>query len=416
MSTSAIIIGGGIIGLSSAYYLHKAGWQVTVIDRGDLANNCSSGNAGYICPSHFTPLAAPGIISQGLKWMLNSRSPFYIEPRLSLSLAQWGLAFVRSATQSHVDRSATPLRDISLLSLACYQEWQNSGEFPFFYRHDGMLELCQTEENARHARHTAEKARQLGLDAEWLDAGQVQALEPDVACDTRGGIWFRSDAHVNPAELMKNLAAYLTTKGVHIIDNESVVNFLKQNNRIQKVVTTRNSYNADLVVLAAGAWSRELASQLGNSLPMVAGRGYSFVKPQQDYPFRRPLILTEGRVAITPMDGQVRFGGTMEITATTTPPRFKRVEGIVHTVNQFFPGLSLQAPPNEDVWYGYRPCSPDGLPYIGRLPGLENAIAATGHAMLGLSLGAATGLLVSQIAGEQKTDMDLTPFDPARFN
>jgi D-amino-acid dehydrogenase len=415
MSTSAIIIGGGIIGLSSAYYLQKAGWQVSVIDRGDLSNNCSSGNAGYICPSHFTPLAAPGIISQGLKWMLDSRSPFYIKPRLSLSLVQWGLAFMRSATQSHVDRSAAPLRDISLLSMACYQEWQNSGEFPFFFRHDGMLELFHTQENARHARHTVEMAHQLGLDAEQLDAGQVQDLEPDVTCDTRGGVWFKCDAHVNPAELMKNLANYLTTKGVHIIDNESVVNFIKQNNRIQKIITTRNSYDADLVVLAAGAWSRELAKGLSIKLPMVAGRGYSFVKPLQDYPFRHPLILTEGRVAITPMQDQVRFGGTMEITSTNAPPRYKRVEGIVQSVRHFFPGIELKTPADADIWYGYRPCSADGLPYIGHLPGFDNAIAATGHAMLGLSLGAATGLLVSQIANEQQPSVDLQPFEPGRF-
>lgn len=414
MSTT-LIIGGGIIGLSSAYYLHKAGWKVTVIERSDRTNNCSTGNAGYICPSHFVPLAAPGIVSQGLKWMLDSRSPFYIEPRLSLSLAKWGLAFMRSATQSHVNRSAEPLRDIALLSMACYQDWNKSGDVPFFYRQDGMLELFLSAENTRHAKDTVEKAQQLQLDAELLDAEQIKALEPELPCAAKGGILFKCDAHCNPAELMQNLALYLVNNGVQIIDNEEVVSFKIENRHIRQVVTTRNKYKADLVVLAAGAWSSELAAQLAADLPMVAGRGYSFVKPQADYPFRHPVILTEGRVAITPMKDQVRFGGTMEITATNAPPRYKRVEGIVQSVKRFFPGIELYTPKDDDIWYGYRPCSADGLPYIGRLYGIENAIAATGHAMLGLSLGAGTGLLVSQIANEQQPAINLQPFDPRRF-
>lgn len=110
-----VVIGGGIVGLSSAYFLQEAGHQVTIIDQTDMTQNCSYGNAGYVCPSHFTPLATPGIVKQGLKWMLNSESPFYVKPRLSLSLIKWGLQFMKEATPEKVERAAIPLRDYAFL-------------------------------------------------------------------------------------------------------------------------------------------------------------------------------------------------------------------------------------------------------------------------------------------------------------
>ncbi|MBK9492697.1 MAG: FAD-dependent oxidoreductase [Haliscomenobacter sp.] len=411
----AIIIGGGIIGLSSAYYLRRAGWDITVIDKGNRRNNCSTGNAGYICPSHFVPLATPGIVAQGMKWMLNSRSPFYVQPRLSWPLIQWGIQFMRSATAQHVQASARPLRDIALFSMACYEDLKKEPGFDFFYAHDGMLEAVQTTENVHHAKETAAQARDLGLDAEWLDKDGVKAIEPDVEMNIRGATWFRCDAHCNPEQLVQNLEAYLRQQGATLLEDTEVTGFQKQNGAIREVITKQGVYSADLVVLATGSWSREMAAKIGLSLPLVAGRGYSFLSDASDFPLRRPVILTEGRVAVSPFAAQIRFGGTMEITAINTPPRYKRVEGIVQSAREFFPQLKLEQPKEADVWYGYRPCSADGLPYIGRLQKTPNVIVATGHSMLGLSLGAGTGKLVAELAEEQATNVDLGVFAPERF-
>ncbi len=203
MGKNVIVVGGGIIGLSSAYYLRKAGHHVSVLDKSDFMDNCSYGNCGYVCPSHFIPLATPGIVRQGLKWMLNSQSPFYVQPRLSRSLFDWGLKFMKSATPEHVRQSAVPLRDIALLS---QHEYEN--EWPmvdFAYRHKGLLEICLTEASADHARHTVERAHALGLDADWLDHAGLQALEPHTRVNGVGAILFRCDAHLYPNKLMHGL-------------------------------------------------------------------------------------------------------------------------------------------------------------------------------------------------------------------
>ncbi|MDX1938687.1 MAG: FAD-dependent oxidoreductase, partial [Flavihumibacter sp.] len=150
----AIIIGGGIIGLSSAYYLQKQGWQVTVLDKGDFSDNCSYGNCGYICPSHFIPLATPGVVKQGLKWMWNSKSPFYVQPRLDVNLIDWGMKFMRIATPTHVNNAAIPLRDIAILSQKEYVSWLQQPGFNFAYEHKGLLEIFQTDAGEAHAHHT----------------------------------------------------------------------------------------------------------------------------------------------------------------------------------------------------------------------------------------------------------------------
>lgn len=411
----AIIIGGGIIGLSSAFYLHHSGWEVTVLDKGDFKSNCSYGNAGYICPSHFIPLATPGIVKQGLKWMMNSTSPFYIQPRLSWPLVDWGLKFVRAARQEKVDAAAVPLRDIALLSMNCYDEWRRLPAFNFYYEKKGILELFQTEEKAHHAAETVQKAKELGLDTELLDAKQVQSLEPHTPVKSLGAIFFKCDAHCYPNDLMKNLIDYLQQAGVELRPNETVTGFEKNNGQVASVITPQGRYAADTVVLATGSWGRETASMLGINIPLVGGRGYSVTSEDPRFTINYPSVLMEGRVALTPMNGRTRFGGTMEITSLNTPPRMQRVKGILDAVKRYYPEFDVPMPAPEKVWYGYRPCSADGLPYIGRSGKVKNLVVATGHSMLGLSLGAGTGKLVADIANETRPAMDITPFSADRF-
>lgn len=411
-----VIIGGGIIGLSSAYYLQQSGHEVTVIDKSDMLNNCSYGNAGYVCPSHFIPLATPGIVKQGMKWMMDSRSPFYIQPRLSWSLIDWGLKFMRSAKPSKVDAAAVPLRDVALLSQGLYEEWTKLPQFKFAYEHKGLLEIFQTQAAAEHAHHTVEKAREIGLtDTELIDYNTLQQLEPHTKINGIGAIWFKCDAHLYPNKLMHQLLEDLKTKGVKLVTNEEVTGFENANGRITKVLTHTNAYDSDSVVVASGSWSRELAAKMNMKIPLVPGRGYSVTLEDSPYKINYPSVLVEGRVALTPMDGnKIRFGGTMEITSTNTPPRMNRVEGLLNAVERYYPEFKVPVPSMDKVWWGYRPCSADGLPYIGRTNQWKNAVIATGHAMLGLSLGAGTGKLVSEIVNEEKTSMDIRPFDPNR--
>ncbi len=418
MGKHVVVIGGGIIGLSSAYYLQKAGHIVTVLDRSDFMDNCSYGNCGYVCPSHFIPLATPGIVRQGLKWMFNSKSPFYVQPRLDRSLIDWGMKFMKSATPQHVESSALPLKDIAELSQFEYEHtWLPLPHFDFAYQHKGLLEIFQTAAGAEHAKHTVEKAHELGLvDTALLDKNGLQEKEPHTRVEGLGAIFFKCDAHLYPDKLMRGLIALLKAAGVELVSGAEVVNFEKGLGTVKRVVTADRIFDADSVVVATGSWSREMAALLDTRLPLVGGRGYSITLEDSPYRVNHPAILLEGRAAITPMDGnKIRFGGTMEITSTTTPPRYARVQGILNAVKRFFPDFDVAMPPREKIWYGYRPCSADGLPYIGRIKNYSNVVIATGHSMLGLSLGAGTGRLVGELIDERPSSVDLKPFAVERF-
>jgi len=216
---------------------------------------------------------------------------------------------------------------------------------------------------------------------------------------------------------MHQLIADLKIKGVRFALKETVIDFEKKHNDISKIITNKSAYNADAVVLASGAWSRELAEKLNINIPLVGGRGYSITLEDSPYMMNHPSVLVEGRIALTPMDGnKMRFGGTMEITSTNTPPKLNRVKGIVEAVKKYFPTFDIPLPNIEDVWFGYRPCSADGLPYVGRTKKCTNLIMATGHAMVGMSLGAATGKIVAEIIQEQQPSIDIAIYNPERFD
>jgi len=241
-------------------------------------------------------------------------------------------------------------------------------------------------------------------------------MEPQTRLNIKGALLFECDAHVYPNKVMRRLLAQLKEDGVVLLPNEPVTGFERKGSSITGVHTAKGLHNADTVVLAAGAWSREIAAQLRINLPMVGGRGYSVTLEDSPNRLNHPAVLMEGRVAITPMDGnKIRFGGTMEITSLNRPPRLKRVEGILDAVQRYFPDFKLPKASEAPVWWGFRPCSADGLPYIGRSREFKNLLIGTGHSMIGMSTGPGTGQLLSELANESRPSMDLRPFDPQRF-
>ena len=411
-----VIVGGGIIGLSSALYLQKSGWNVTVLDKGDFLDNCSYGNAGYVCPSHFVPLATPGIVKQGLTWMMNARSPFYVQPRWNRELLNWGLKFIASANKDKVEHAAIPLRDIALLSQQEYGRWESDGGLSFNLVHKGLLEIFQTKEKAHHAEHLVERSQEIGLDAVLLNRKELQTLEPQTRIEALGAIYFKCDSHLYPNKLMAALISYLRSAGVDFTDHIKVDRFEIDKKAVKRAFAGGKAFEADEFVLAAGAWTDSLAASLKIRIPMVAGRGYSITLVDSPHRLNHPAVLAEGRVALTPMDERtIRFGGTMEITSIGRKPRYERVQGILDSVKSFFPDFDEPLPAPEKVWFGYRPCSADGLPYIGRAKNYSNLTLATGHAMLGLSLGAGTGKLVGELINGINPSMDLSPFAVERF-
>jgi D-amino-acid dehydrogenase len=411
----AVIIGGGIIGLSSAYYLSEAGWDVTIVDRTDLEDSCSYGNLGMIVPSHFVPLAAPGIVAQGIKWMFNSKSPFYVKPSLSLNLVSWGLKFMRSATETNVNRAAPYLRDLNLLSRSLYESLKETPGFDFAYERKGIMMYFKNAAVAEEEIHLAEKARSMGLDAVSLTTAEAQKLEPSIELDVLGAVHYKCDAHLYPNKLNHQMMAVLKEKGVKILSGHPLKQVIRKQGKVIAIEAGGSRLEADLFVMAAGSWLPEIMKLAGINIPLMPGKGYSFTLENPASLLNIPAILCEARVAITPMDGKMRYGGTMELGAVNNKINMNRVQGIVESVPAYFPGIKLEMPMEKDVWYGFRPCSPDGMPYIGYTKQLENVLVAGGHAMMGLSLGPATGKLIAELAGRKKTTVGIEAFDPNRF-
>ena len=418
MGRNVVIIGGGVIGLCSAYYCAKRGFAVTIIERKSFQRDgCSFGNAGMICPSHFIPLAAPGAVSIALKWMLDPVSPFYIKPRLDPELFSWGIKFWRAATTEHVRRSAPLLRDLMLASRKCFEELAAQWKDDFGLVKKGLLMLCKEPHTLDEESNVAEQARRLGIPAELLDAKQTAALDPGARLDIAGAVHFPFDCHFVPTRFLSTLQTQLTNLGVRFVWNSEVAECILENNRIRAVkVQAGDEIAADEFVLCGGSWSPLLAHKLSLNIPIQAGKGYSLTlaKPRQ-LP-QICSILTEARVAVTPMDGALRVGGTMEIAGLNEDISPARVRGIVDSFCRYFPEFRAEDFDGIQPWRGLRPCSPDGLPFIGRTAKISNLSLATGHSMLGMTLGPVTGKLIAEILSGEKPSLDLALLSPDRYN
>jgi D-amino-acid dehydrogenase len=412
MSQQVTILGAGVIGLCTALDCARRGMTVTVIEKKPpQRDGCSFGNAGMIVPSHFIPLAAPGMVSLGLKWMWNPESPFYIQPRLDADLLGWGLRFWKAATRARVDAAAPVLRDLSLLSRERFQEM--GLDFGLMKR--GLLMLCKQQQTLDEEAHMAEKARALGIPAKVLDARATAALDPDVTMDVCGSVYFPKDCHLSPARFITTLEAELVRLGVHILWETEVLGFDIEGRAIKSVRTSRGNISTQEVVLCGGVWSADLARELGLKIPMQAGKGYSLTLTNPKQLPDLCSICTEARLAVTPMDGALRVGGTMEMAGLDESITQRRVRGITRAFPQYFPAFEERDFAEVKPWSGLRPVSPDGMPYIGRTQRWTNLIVATGHAMMGLSLAPATGHIVAGLIDGQSSPVALDLLSPDRF-
>ncbi len=416
MGKRILIIGGGVIGLSTAYYAAGKGHRVTVIERNsERHEGCSFGNAGMVVPSHFIPLAAPGMVALGLKWMWNPESPFYVKPRLSWELLSWGLKFWRACTPRHVSRAAPVLRDLSLAGRACFEELAALPDGDFGLVKRGLLMLCKTEHAWTEEAALAKQAQILGLPAEMLDARETAALEPGVRMDIFGSVYFPKDCHLVPHRFMAFLKRRSEALGVNFAWDTDVTGWRVKGNRIEALRSTNEDFIADEFVICGGSWSPIVARGLRLNLPIQAGKGYSLTLRQPRQLPQICAILNEARVAVTPMDGSLRIGGTMEIAGLSEEINPARVRGIIRSVSRYYPDFKAEDFDGIQPWHGMRPCTPDGLPYVGRTARYANLSVATGHAMMGLSLGPITGKLMAEILSGEKPHINLELLNPDRY-
>ncbi len=414
MGKNVIVIGGGIVGLSCAYYLMKEGHRVTLIDKSDMSAGASYVNAGYLTPSHIIPLAAPGMMAKGIKWMFNSSSPFYMKPKLEKDFINWAWHFNTSSTSANVEKAIPLIKDINLLSKELYTDMHQSGEMgDFQLEKKGLLMIYKNPKVGNHERDVMNRAIDMGLEARELSLAELGQLQPNLSKDIQGAFHYECDAHTTPEEIMKKLIDYLRGHGVTIKPNEEVVDFSIKGTTLDGVTTDNGIYKADDVVIAAGSWSQNLSKKLRLNISVQAGKGYR-INVSRPTPVKLPAVLMEAKVAVTPMRGFTRFAGTMELSGINHKIRVERVRAIARAAGNYYDGLEINEQEIADARCGLRPVSPDGLPYIGRTSKFTNLYIATGHAMMGWSLGPATGKLISEIISNKKPSMSLDGFNPER--
>jgi D-amino-acid dehydrogenase len=419
VSKHVLIVGGGIVGLSVAYYCSRKGHRVTLIERGGRnRDGCSFVNAGMLVPSHIVPLASPGMVQLGLRWMWNPESPFYVKPRLSADLLSWSWQFHRASTQAHVDRAAPILRDLHLASRDCYREWATLWNNDFNLTERGMLMLCNTERGLEEETRAAGYARRLGISAKVLTAAATAELEPNLRMDVVGSVYFPVDCHLTPGRLMASLAREVERAGVQVSYDTGADGWRSEDDRIEAVRTNRADaaeLTADEYVVCGGIWSQNMVRDLGIRIPMQAGKGYSLTL---EHPASLPsvcAILSEARVAVTPMGSSLRFAGTMELSGIDEGINPTRVRGIIKSVAAYYPDIPPAHLEQATVRTGLRPCSPDGLPYVGRVSRFANLSVATGHAMMGMSLGPITGKLMAETLSGEPVSCGMDGLSPDRY-
>ncbi len=408
MAKEAVVIGAGIIGLCSAEALLLHGFRVTILDREQAGSSASFGNGGLVVPSHFEPLASPGLLAAGLRMMLRRGSPFGFRSLPSAEVLGWIMKLMRAANPQAVERASSVLLAMNLASRELYET--HFADLTFDYARTGELMICRTAQALKAETSLAETAAKLGLEVEVVGREGLRQLDPNFEIDAAGGVFFADDARLSPPAFMQSLTGRLKRSDVRIQEGVEVSAI-----EADRVVTSVGEFKADLTVVAAGAWSGTLCRTVGIRLPLLGGKGYGFTLPDLPAMPQLPGILVEARVAYNPVPEGLRFVGAMELgPAVPQPDDHRRIAGMQTAITAAFPQLRPAAFPSE-VWSGMRPCSPDGLPYVGRLTRAPNCIVATGHGMMGMSLGPITGHLVGEIAANQKPSIPLDLLNPERY-
>jgi D-amino-acid dehydrogenase len=407
MKSEVVVVGGGAIGVCVALEIARRGVEVILLERGEeLASGASSGNAGLLCPSHSAPIANPDSVRNGLRWMLKHDSPFYLRPRPSV--APWLARFVKASTPARAAEGTRIIRELSIASLELHAALADEGLGTGFERR-GILNVYETEAGFASARgHPAET----GLVAEVLGRDETRKLEPAVGEQVAGGVYFLDEAHCDPLTFVYAIGRAAREAGATIETAVEVLALRRSNGGIA-VDTSRGTMQAGTVVLAAGAWSSRLAAPLGVCLPLEGGKGYHLdLEPTAADP-RIPISFHEAHVIATPLPGRLRLSGTLELSGLDTSINRVRIEAIRGAAARM---LAIDEERAEvDVWAGLRPCTPDGLPVIGRPYGVEPLVLATGHARKGFSLAPVTGRLVAELYAGEPTSFDLAPLSPDRF-
>lgn len=414
MNKNVIIIGGGIIGLSSGYYLYQNGYNVTILEKGDFANACSKGNQGWVCPALHTPVPEPGLVGSSIKWLMKKDSPLYIKPSAVPRLSGWVSQFLKHCNEKDFKAGKDALHSLSNSTFKLYDSLKADG-LNFEMHREGMLFVFLNNNELKQGINKFIQGSKLyGHEPPTILSGdEVRKLEPNISNKVVGGLLLKEQRHVNPESVSKAFVEMLKSRGVCLRSNTEVTEIERQDNKIMAIMSDEERFEADTFLLTAGAWSGYLAKKFDYNLPIQAGKGYSITINNPTLKFKHPIYLGDTKAGISPYKGSTRIGGTMELSGINLSIDKNRIQGVRNSVSKY---LNEELRGDSEIeWTGMRPMTPDGLPVLGLIPNFKNAFVATGHGMVGVSMAPTTGKIMADLINSGTTDFDIEPFAPERF-
>ncbi|MBX3020651.1 MAG: FAD-dependent oxidoreductase [Bdellovibrionales bacterium] len=413
-SVDVLVVGGGIVGACVARELKAAGVaDVLLVDKGDFGKGCSWGSAGWITPCFSMPLPQPGMLLKATKWMLDPTSPFRIKPELSLTLISWLLRFLRATTERKMLESIEVLTEISKYSLNFYKQMADDASNDFTYAKKGLLLVSAEDRGVKAAKLEMNLMSVHGIPGQFMERDELLEFEPAFRSLLKGGVYFPEEAQAEPFQAVGAVIEQYRKLGGQAISDTEVIDFKVEGGKITEVNTTQGRFKPDLVVMAAGTWSKELASKLGCTISLLGGKGYSmriagdFVKP------KTPIMIVDRKIAITPYDNYVRLAGTLELVNQDFDFSPRRLQGILKGSHEYLKLEGASEPTH--IWRGLRPCTPDGVPLVGFSSRISNLFYSVGHQMLGLQSAPGSARLAADLISGKSSYVDAKPFNPRRY-
>ena len=411
--SDVLILGGGVIGLACAYHLLAQGRQVTILDQGHVGSGSSHGNCGTLTPSHAMPLAMPGVVGTAIRWLFKRDAPLRIKPRFDPALLRWLEAFRRRCNWDDFSATASIKAPLLLRSVELIAQLVERENLDCEFQAQGTLHVYRDQKALAGSSWYPRILAELGIQVELLDGRQIESMEPALKPGVAGGYFNPGDAQLRPDRFVAELLRLVRERGGHVVEQTRVDTIDVERGRISRVRTTNGDYSAREVVFALGAWSPPLARSLGMRLPIQPGKGYSITYSKPLICPRIPLTLKEASVCVTAWNSGFRLGSTMEFAGYDSSLNKTRLDALRRSAASYL--HEPEGPVMQEEWYGWRPMTPDDLPILGRVRGVDNLCMATGHGMLGVTLSAVTGLLVSEVIAGETPSFDLAPFSAARF-
>ena len=410
------VIGAGMVGVSAASFLQRAGHDVVIIESGNPGEGTSFGNAGCFNGSSVVPMSMPGTLGKVPGWLADPMGPLTIRWSYLPFLAPWLIRFIRAGTPERIAAQARALRPLLAPGLATLAPLiKDAGAESLVERH-GHLFVYRAEASWQKEALAWRLRRDNGIEWDEFSADELRQLEPQLSREYVKGVLVRENGHtVNPNRLVNALADAFRRGGGRI-ERRRALGFAFEGERLAGIRTDGGLIEADAAVIAAGIWSKPLAAELGDRLPLESERGYHVMVREPEVVPRQPVADADGKFVATPMELGLRVAGTVELAGLKAAPNWERARLLLKHLKRLYPAMREDYPEERlSLWMGHRPSMPDSLPVIGRSRRSAEVIYAFGHGHIGMASGPMTGKLVAELLSGQRPSADLTPFRPDRF-